>query len=143
MRLYQHVIASAAFGAAVYGMTGSAPMAAASVVSGTLIDLDHILDYWRDRPFSFSVRDFFEVCEGYRLTRVFLLMHSLELTVPFFFLAWLTRGPVVTGLALGWAQHMLLDQLANRIHPGTYFFFWRMRRGFDNPSVFIIPEGER
>ena len=75
MRLHQHIIASAAFGSAVYGATGSGDMAAASLVSGILIDVDHVLDH-----------------------------------------------------------------LANSIHAGTYFFFWRLRRSFDNASIFVVPK---
>lgn len=143
MRLHQHVIVSAGFSAAVYGLTGSGAMAVASAASGVLIDVDHVLDYWRDRPFSLDVREFFRVCEGYRLTRTFLWMHSLELALPIALAVWVTRSPVITGLALGWAQHLLMDHLTNHIRPGTYSFFWRMKRAFDNGSIFIIPENTR
>ncbi len=91
------------------------PAALAPLISGFLIDLDHLLDYRPGRR------------AGHRLI---LPLHGWEYLLP---LAWLERRRPATGhgLTLGYLAHLLVDQVTNQIsHPAAYSLFFRWRRGF-------------
>jgi hypothetical protein len=130
---------SGALSAGIYGISGTPALALGSFAAGFLIDLDHLVDYWREYPFRFDVRHFFSTCNEYRLNKTYLWLHSLELLALLAPLAFLLRSALLAGIALGAAQHLLFDHLFNRSYPQTYFFFFRMRQGFENRKVFRIP----
>jgi hypothetical protein len=130
---------SAAVSAGIYALSRSPVAAATSFAAGFLIDLDHVIDYWRAYPWRLSPRHFFVTCEEYRLKSLFLFLHSWELLFLLCLAAYFSRGAAAMGLMLGAAQHLILDQLCNHAFPGTYFFVYRWRAGFRGDAVFDIP----
>lgn len=136
MQLKQHVIASAAVSGAIFAATGSKAAAASSFAAGVLIDLDHVLDYWFMKPFSFDVGDFFYTCEETLLTSCRLFLHSLELLLVLGLAAWLFRSPWLVGLVIGMGQHLALDQAMNPVHEKSYIFMYRLAHRFRTGAVF-------
>lgn len=136
MKITQHVIISAAAGAGVYAATRSWEITAGTFIMGVFIDLDHIIDYWREHPFRMDLVHFFATCEEYRLNRAMLFLHSLELAVPLALLAYFVRSPWITGFLIGWSVHMIFDYLGNKTNNMTYFFIFRWSVGFDMHRVF-------
>jgi hypothetical protein len=136
MQLKQHIIASAAISAGIYAATKSADMAISSYITGVFIDIDHLIDYWRDRPFNFNLPKFFSTCKDCDLTKTSLALHSFELLMLTVAAAFLTRSVLLAGIAFGLCQHLALDQLTNKVYPKSYFFIYRWRHGFKSGSVF-------
>ncbi len=106
-------------------------MAIASLVSGILIDTDHVIDYIIEYGLRFDVKDFFRSCYERRFRRALLILHAWELLAVMGAAAWLTRwNPWVVGLLAGYGQHMVLDQIGNRPHALGYFLLWRNMNKF-------------
>lgn len=137
MQLKQHCIASAAVSGALYAATGSPALTAASFAAGVLIDVDHLIDYWLTKPFSFDIPDFFRTCEATQLASARLYLHSIELLFVLGAAAYLTRSPWIAGLVIGAGQHLALDQALNPVGPKSYFFLYRRSRGFAFRDVFF------
>ena len=131
MKLHQHAAASAAISAVLYGVFRSWGMAAACLLSGVFIDLDHILDYLREHGRPFDVKEFFHVCHERKFSQGVLVLHGWEWAAAGAALAWAYHWePWLAGLAIGLGQHLVLDQLANGVSPWGYFFLWRFKNGF-------------
>ncbi|OGS03833.1 MAG: hypothetical protein A2339_00855 [Elusimicrobia bacterium RIFOXYB12_FULL_50_12] len=141
MRLHQHIIASVAFSGGIYGITGSKSIALASFVTGVLLDLDHVTDYWLEHPLSLNVPHFFEMVDACKLRKTHLWLHSLEMLIPLAVAVWLSKSAILLGISIGFAQHMLFDCLFNFIYPGSYFLAYRIQKGFKSECVFVLPEG--
>ena len=90
----------------------------AATLTGVLIDLDHLLEYYR-----------WFIKEDH--TRVWLFLHSYELVVPAFLAGYLSGwDPVVLGVSFAFLGHLLTDQLTNPVGPLAYFFTYRGMKGF-------------
>ncbi len=133
MRTLGHVITSAGVSLATYARYRSPGAAIASLLAGTLIDLDHIFDYVKAHGWKFSWFHFNEACHEKYSGKLYLPLHSYELLALFFFFL---RGPALqpyrVGVTLSILTHLLLDQHCN---PGrsrlTYFLGNRIHKGFD------------
>ncbi len=143
MRLHHHIALSGIVAAASY-LVGAPPrLAVAAFVTGFMLDVDHLADYWREYPTSLDVRHFFKTCEEYRLRKVYLWLHSIELLALMLLLAAVMRNAWVYGIALGWFQHLLFDYIGNDVHTKSYFFSYRWSKGFANEKIFDIPHEYR
>ena len=116
-----HLAASVAVGAAFFAATGNRRAAAAPLVSGFLVDLDHAVDFglarsaWRDRLLVLPLH-------GWEYLPLWLLLDRVAGT----------RG----ALAVGYALHLAIDQWANRLrHPWGYSVAVRARHRFDVRTV--------
>jgi hypothetical protein len=137
MLVKYHVAYSSAVAGSLYLVSGSWQMAAASMVTGVLIDIDHSVEYLVEHGFSLDIRRFFRLVFEAQYRRVFYVLHAWEwlfLAVP---AVWAARGSAVAvGLLIGYLLHLSLDQLSNRGTPFTYFLIWRWRQGFDHALCF-------
>jgi len=136
MNLDKHLIASGVVSAGIFASTGSLKIAAASFVTGVFMDLDHVIDYWCEYPFSLNVRRFFEVYDRVSLEKTRLFLHSAELLVAAAAAAYFTRSGLIAGLVLGVSQHLALDQFFNEVYPAGYFFVYRLSTGFKAQKIF-------
>jgi hypothetical protein len=142
MRITNHLIASTVFSSGVYFITKSPTIAASSFFVGIFLDLDHVIDYWRQHPGSLDVKHFIETCEKYRLKIITLIFHSYELLFVVALLVFLTKSRLLFGASLGLAQHLFLDSIGNDINPdySSYFIIYRWRVGFSSDKVFSHKE---
>ena len=140
MMLTGHVIASSVTSLAFYGVVQSWPATLACFLSGILIDLDHVVDYWLIRKMHCSYKELKEFCLTDRKEKVYLFFHSIELLA----LLWAayfyySMNIIWLGVLTGLSVHMLFDQLTNDVYPATYFIIYRFKRGFPK-SIFFKSE---
>jgi hypothetical protein len=136
MHLKEHLAASAAVSAGVYAATKSSEMAVWSFLAGFLLDLDHLIDYWFEYSFNVDIRGFFRACHecDFKITRVYF--HSLEALMFLCAASYFTRSVLITAVTLGITQHMVFDQVINKVYPASYFFIYRWLNGFKSTKVF-------
>ncbi len=132
MKLRSHVIASIIFSTLFFVVFKSWTIATVSFFSGVLIDIDHVLDYFWEFRKRFRLEEFFS---AYRNDKVFfsaIIFHSWELLIPLNIYAFFISGNLwVIGIAIGFTQHVVLDQIFNNPSGCMYFFFWRVKKGFN------------
>jgi hypothetical protein len=115
-----HLLASAALGSAFWAATGRPATFAAPLLSGFLIDVDHLFDYALART---SLRG-----------RVVLPLHGWEY-VPAWLLVDRTLG-LAGSLVCGYAVHLTIDQIWNEKRSRlAYLISWRARRGFKSEDL--------
>jgi hypothetical protein len=112
-------------------------MAASALLSGILIDLDHIVDYMIEFGPRFDRKQFFDYFYKKEYRRVVLVFHGWEWLLFLGVLAWQTGwNPWYVGLLAGIGHHLVLDQLANSAKPLGYSVLWRWLNGF-RASAFL------
>ena len=123
----------------VFYIFGSWAAAAASLVSGIFIDMDHLLDYFVNYGINFDFRKFYSACSEVRFKRLFLLLHSYEFLLIMWVLIYAMKlGLVWKGAAIGFTQHIVLDQLFNSRSDAKklkYFFLYRLMKGFRRDAI--------
>jgi len=134
---------STVISAGVYCLSGSLGLATISLLSGILMDLDHVIDYVLHHGGRFDIRDFFSFFYEERYNRLTLVFHGWEWLITLFILSWATRWDVViTGIFIGFSQHLVLDKLYNISRFSSYSFFYRLSVGF-NPEFIYLKNRKR
>jgi hypothetical protein len=137
MRPQQHVALSLTFAGILLAVFRSWEMAVASLVPGVLLDVDHVLDFLVQRRDRFTVRRFLEVIYHREYPRCYVLLHAWEWLFILGIVVWVSGGnPWLLGLYLGWAQHMIADQLTNDAKWWSYFLLGRMTHRFEHLTAF-------
>jgi len=142
MKLEHHAVASLIMSGLLYATFKSWSLTIASLLSGIFTDLDHLIEYLIEYGMPFNVKKFFHSCYGRKFRRAFLVFHAWEWLLIWFVLALLTEwDPWISGILVGFSQHMILDQVHNRPSFWGYSFLWRWKNGFDYKPAF--PERDR
>jgi len=109
-----------------------------SLVTGILIDIDHILDYYIQQQITLRIKTIYLWCIEKRFKLVFLYCHSLELV----FILWIAirlfkLGIFWVALTIGLTQHLVLDIIFNRsiIYPYSYFLSFRIVKRFKKEDL--------
>jgi len=99
---------------------------------GIFIDVDHCVDYVRERGrFTFNL----SAMEGFffnlQVKKLYCVLHSYELLVAlwcinFFFF----HSSYGYSLLLGCVVHLVADSIYNPVHWKSYFFFYRLKHEF-------------
>jgi hypothetical protein len=132
MVLREHASLSLCGAAALYLASGDGAAAAAFWVAGTLIDFDHLVDYWRDDGFNLDLPRFFGYFHKRYPKFLLLALHGWEWPLGLMAAARGAHAPLwVWSLAAGWFSHLILDQRFN-LHQKSlaYFFAYRWSRAF-------------
>jgi hypothetical protein len=130
-----HALVSAPLAGAVWSVTGSADAAAATFLSGTLIDVDHLVDYvlahgWKVDLASVKSGSYFRDAG-----RAFVLLHSYELVLGMAAVAGARFGwPIGFGIGLGALAHLIIDVVFYRFTPLCYSLIYRLGTGFELAS---------
>ena len=113
-------------------------MSAASLVTGILIDIDHIVDYLIAHGLRIDIKDFFKFFYEERYRKITLILHGWEWLLILGLAAWLTDWNLwITGALIGWGQHMVFDKIINISNFRSYSLIWRWHRGF-NPDKLLL-----
>ncbi len=115
----------------MYFLTKSVYSATACLLTGVFIDLDHIPDYLLYSKFKFSINDFFETCNNYKLKKFYLILHSYEIPAILWIIYITGNNTVLLGFNIGYTIHLLVDQFGNFSKPFTYFFTFRLIKKFE------------
>ena len=140
MKIRTHVYSSAVLGSVVYALTQSVQMAASSVVSGVLIDIDHVFDFLVFSGETFTVKNFLSWCYDMRWRKVTIFFHSYEACLVLGMITFFYPNPILAGVLMGGAMHLILDQIGNPNYgvrsPMFYFFTYRCAVGFKKDRLF-------
>ena len=137
MDFSDHLTLSTAASAAIYLATGDPLAAAAFSATGIFIDLDHLIDYFRETGFNTDLSRFMGYFDGRQPRQLWLLLHAWEWALAALALCAALGAPAwAWSLSLGWLVHLVLDQRYNNLHPLAYWFFYRARLGFDAKPLF-------
>ncbi|GAB4534560.1 MAG: hypothetical protein Fur0020_01310 [Thermodesulfovibrionia bacterium] len=132
MRLKHHLSISAGVSGIVYYLSRSWELTTTSFLAGVFIDLDHVIDYFLHEGVRLDIKDFFRFYKEERYKRLTIMFHGWEWLILLLLLSWISDwNPVLTGVLIGFTQHLLLDKFYNVSRFGSYSFFWRWRRGFE------------
>ncbi len=137
MTVKTHIATSALLAGGLYAAEDSLAMAAAALLSGIFIDVDHLFDYLLLSDERFSIRGMFSWCDEGRWERIILFFHSYEFYALFGLYLYHYPDPILTGIFYGVGLHLLLDQIGNRyllknlaVNPLFYFITYRAMGGF-------------
>ena len=136
MKTTAHIYASIAAGGAAYGLTGSPAISVSCLLSGVLLDVDHLLDFYLLTDERFTFNGFLSWCHELRWKKIYLVLHSYELYFLLVLAACLFTSEVLTGVLLGMGLHLLMDQLGNTaLNKWFYFMTFRYRSGFASSAL--------
>ena len=141
MRTSGHIVISAGIALFTYGSYGEVGPAIASFLVGTLIDLDHIIDYIYAHGKKWDWKKINAAHHEKISGKLYVPFHSYELLIIFFLL---TLDPSLTawrvGISLSLLAHFLCDQFFNpRRKFSTYFLINRIIHKFDANKVLKDP----
>lgn len=142
MRTSGHIIVSATIGLFTYGVYGELGPALTSFLVGTLIDLDHIVDYLYAHGKKWDWKKVNGAHHERHSGKLYVPLHSYELLLLFFLL---TLSPELTpwrvGISLSVLAHFLCDQFFNPNRKfSTYFLLSRIIHNFDAEKVLKNPK---
>ena len=138
MKLKNHITASLIISAFLFAISKSWIIFTSSLISGVLIDIDHVLDYFCEFRKRFNVKEFFDVHYNRKVLFFMVIFHSWELlallSICAFLMSW---NPWIVGTIIGFTQHIILDHIFNaKAKRLKYFFFWRLKKGFGVNKMF-------
>ena len=118
-----HAVISLSIGGVLWAVTKSPYSMLAAAVTGVMVDLDHLVEYY-----------WWFVKEDH--TRAWFFLHSYELAVPAFLAGYLSGwNPVVLGISFAFLGHLITDQIANPVGPFTYFLSYRAAKRFRRTAI--------
>lgn len=133
MKLQHHIAASIIISGLLHAVFKSWTITTASFVSGIFIDLDHIIDYVITHGRRFDAKHFFRYFNNSECKKAIFILHGWEWLFILAAAAKLTGwNPLLTGVLIGFAQHLMLDQIFNKTSLLAYFFFWRWKHEFNH-----------
>lgn len=137
MKVRNHIISSGIISYIVYLLSAnSMSNAVASFLAGILIDADHFLDYFLNYGFSCNLRNIYEVLDKMKINRIYLILHSYELLIIFWASIFLIPlNSLYLAMAIGFTQHIFLDQIFNPVMPRAYFLSYRIINKFNKESI--------
>ena len=135
MRPIYHALSSAGVAAIVYRLSGSGMAAGASFATGVLIDADHLVDYFRVRGLHFDWQDFMGSSYFADAGKIIVPLHSVELLGVLWLLSSRLDRAATLGVATSFCLHLLLDRLANPLHPLAYSLIFRWLHRFEHSAI--------
>jgi hypothetical protein len=107
-----------------------------AVVTGILVDIDHLFDYLYYSVHHSSLRFPFAVDYFKGSMKVFVLFHGWEYIPLLFFLGkyleiLLNTNGIMLALILGYTGHLTIDVITYRPSPLGYFLLYRLINGFN------------
>ena len=125
-----HIFTSAILSLVMFRISGSFHASLACFIAGTIIDIDHVLDYYL-----YSGRLTFNVSKisGFysRYGKVIILLHSYELLLIGAVFAYFLQAHVLfIGAAIGFVGHLLMDTAGYGMKAQSYFLSYRVYCGF-------------
>ena len=137
MKLRSHIVASVIFSSIFFLVFKSWSITVSSLISGVLIDCDHVLDYLLKFKKRFRVKKLFDTYNKREMLFFMVILHSWELLFLLNIYAFLmSDNSWIIGITIGFTQHVVLDQIFNHLGGWQYFFFWRVKKGFNLKKMY-------
>jgi hypothetical protein len=141
MNVYKHAAVSFAVSALLHLAFKKIQMSLACFLTGVLLDVDHVLDYylnhelWEKFRYLRHPRELIKfLSNGYYKSKptdkVYKPLHSIELLIPisllYIFRIW---NEMATGMLIGFATHLIMDVVPMG-HIGTASMIYKIKNGF-------------
>lgn len=137
MQMKYHAAVSLVVSALVWLWFSSFAAALACFLTGVFVDLDHVIDYGLNYGARIRPRHLFRAFEVEMFDNIFIFLHAWEWILVALVILWLVDWqPVMVGVALGFAVHLVFDQLTNRHNPWSYFLTFRAAHRFSGPHFY-------
>ena len=137
MKLEHHLAASTIISVVLYAIFKSWGLTISSFVTGIFIDLDHVIDYFGEHGLRFNTKDFFLFFYAEKHRKITMIFHGWELLVILVVIAKLTNWePWVTGVLIGYGQHMIFDYFYSRTTFATYSLLWKWKNKFNSEVLY-------
>lgn len=131
-----HFAVSAVISFAVYSYFRSITCGLVSLICGTFIDLDHLIDYCVSHKFTTDIKSIYRACAETNLKKLYLILHSYELVAILWAAIYIFSLPdIYKAAAIGLTQHIILDQLTNPVKIPGYLITYRIIKNFDTDSL--------
>src|SRR3989339_240628 len=110
-----------------------------ALISGFLVDLDHLLDYFIHEGLKFDPSNFFFGLHYHETNTSYIFLHSWELVLlPGVFTFFSRKKYIWLPLVLGLVGHLIWDHLTNPAYWYTYFLTARYLHGFALEKLFAF-----
>ena len=127
MKPIGHLGVSIITGASVFLTTKTITPSIACFLVGWLVDIDHIWDFYKNVGKDFTVKRFANAFENEEIKKSYIYFHSYELLFGLVFLCFFTHfNYLLAFTTLGFAIHLIFDQIFNPAKPLTYFITYRI-----------------
>lgn len=137
MKFEHHIAVSTLVSGILYLIFKSWGLSTASLISGICIDIDHVLDYFRENRKRFDFRGFMTFFYREKHQKITLLFHGWEWLLCVGLAVVLTNfNPWITGLFIGYGHHIISDYFYSKASIMTYSLIWRWKNGFDSEILF-------
>lgn len=136
MRPSSHVAVSGVISVYLWIHYRSFACALISFLAGTLIDLDHLFDFYANNRFTLSMKRIYCACLRVRFKRLYILLHSYEVLALFWLAIYaFSLSNIWKAAAIGLTQHVICDQITNPISTYGYFLVYRLAHRFKRDTI--------
>jgi len=143
MRVEHHLTISAGISGIIYYLSRSWELTTSSFLAGVLIDIDHVIDYFLNEGIKLNIKDFFRFYRDERYKRLTIVFHAWEWLIFLFVFLWFSGWNTwLTGILIGFTQHLLFDKFYNVSRFSSYLFLWRWWVGFE-PKLICLENRKR
>jgi len=131
-----HVATSFSVALILWFFTKSVYAAFLCLASGVLVDFDHVIEY----VLHFGGKDMnmeriYQACRELLFKKLYLVFHSAEVVIILWVATALTKNVYILAIALGYSSHIILDFIANPLHPFSYFLTRRFIHKFETHKL--------
>lgn len=102
---------------------------------GWAMDCDHLFDYFlylRKFKTKFNLQEFFDGVFFDKLGKIYILGHAWEYLILYIIIGYLILPwQFIIAIGFSYGLHLLLDQFDNKVYPGMYFLFYRIKVNFN------------
>ncbi|MEW6557556.1 MAG: hypothetical protein AB1349_09410 [Elusimicrobiota bacterium] len=139
MKPTRHIAISLSISVVWYLIFNSLKLSLALLLAGVLIDIDHLVEYFREVGFKTDIKRFFYCCENYAFKKNILILHSWELFVVFSLVVFFMYPDlIIYGIYIGYSVHLVFDQLSNLSKPLTYSLIYRWKNDFQTEKIWQV-----
>jgi len=140
MKVSGHTVISLTVGGILYYYSHYLAGFLGLFLAGVFMDLDHYIDYVREKGISFNYKNVYGICKNgdKHFKKLTLILHSYELVI-FFWLAvvFFKLDVIWYYIGIGLTLHIVVDQITNRVMPLGYFLSYRFANDFDAKKIFM------
>lgn len=136
----EHLIPSILIGIIAYWLTGQWYLIIVAILTGWLIDADHLLDFlvakWRGKLQESWQTSITSGCYFKDNKKIIVILHSWELAILWIFI-WSYFGRWEIGVVgtLAWIIHLIIDHFSYALNYYTYFLSFRIYKKFDINAI--------
>jgi zinc transporter ZupT len=130
-----HLVSSFILALIFFYFTNSLLVSLLCFLSGFLLDLDHLLDFWLyKKRITLSNEVFHEFYKNW--DKVPVLLHSIEFLIPIWIFAYIFGSYIFSlAITIGFISHLALDFFSYKLHPLSYFLTYRIIKNFDRKFI--------